>query len=568
MRRVRGSLLSLTLLAIFAMALGLPHHALAAIHLAQSNTTSLTNGLVGYWTFDGAVTDWNTNTTRDVSGNGNTGSLISMSTTSSPVPGKIGQALKFDGTNAVDTKQLVSTYCSAATCTIAVWAYPTGSSPSTGAAYTGQWVIGDDNGYIGITRGIIGGNDNIWFYNWDGNENRVGVPYSTNQWVHLVFVHGGGVLYAYKNGQLVGSVASGDTEFVGGTIRVGLVCGCGASFVGLVDDARIYNRALSATEVKQLYTLGAANVAHSNAIISNGLVGYWTFDGKDTNWSTGKAKDVSGQGNDGSLISMSTSTSPAIGKIGQALNFVRASSHFIRPDNNIQLQPLSFSVWVNAADIPSGTLDECNNYYPAIASDETGGFGWNLTTDYIVPTKFSLARWSDGGATLEGVRSNTTYTPNKWYHVVGVYTPTQTSLYINGAHDNSSAASFTTIWYSDITSAIGKEGCGAAFQYFNGKIDDVRIYNRALSATEIKQLYTLGAVKVAHSNAIISDGLVGYWTFDGPSIDWHTNTVADMSGTGNTGYITASVLGTTTAPVAGKIGQAFSFSWHFPPSNA
>jgi hypothetical protein len=38
--------------------------------------------------------------------------------------------------------------------------------------------------------------------------------------------------------------------------------------------------------------------------------------------------------------------------------------------------------------------------------------------------------------------------------------------------------------------------------------------------------------------AIISNGLVGYWTFDGGSIDWHTNTVADMSGNGNTAYMT------------------------------
>ena len=68
---------------------------------------------------------------------------------------------------------------------------------------------------------------------------------------------------------------------------------------------------------------GAANVAHSNTVsLSNGLVGYWSLDGSQTNWTTGKTSDSSGQGNTGQLISMSTSTSPVAGKIGQALNIV------------------------------------------------------------------------------------------------------------------------------------------------------------------------------------------------------------------------------------------------------
>ena len=68
-----------------------------------------------------------------------------------------------------------------------------------------------------------------------------------------------------------------------------------AVWLGKIHDVRVYNRALSATEIKQLYNLGAANVGHSNAMISNGLVGYWTFDGKDTNWTTGQTRDLLGK---------------------------------------------------------------------------------------------------------------------------------------------------------------------------------------------------------------------------------------------------------------------------------
>ena len=50
-----------------------------------------------------------------------------------------------------------------------------------------------------------------------------------------------------------------------------------------------------------------------------GLVGHWTFDGKDM--PQGLVKDVSGAGNHGSQVSMSTTTAYASGKIGQALRF-------------------------------------------------------------------------------------------------------------------------------------------------------------------------------------------------------------------------------------------------------
>jgi hypothetical protein len=61
----------------------------------------LSDGAIGYWTFDGGSIDWRTNTVADMSGQGNTGSLISMSTTSSPIPGKIGQALHASQNRAV-----------------------------------------------------------------------------------------------------------------------------------------------------------------------------------------------------------------------------------------------------------------------------------------------------------------------------------------------------------------------------------------------------------------------------------------------------------------------------------
>ena len=74
-------------------------------------------------------------------------------------------------------------------------------------------------------------------------------------------------------------------------------------FNGSIDDVRVYNRALSVQEIQQLYAQGAANIDHSNTVaLSSGLVGYWTFDGSQTNWTTGKTNDSSGKGNSGQLL--------------------------------------------------------------------------------------------------------------------------------------------------------------------------------------------------------------------------------------------------------------------------
>src|SRR5262249_34148255 len=75
------------------------------------------------------------------------------------------------------------------------------------------------------------------------------------------------------------------------------------------------------------------------------------------------------------------------------------------------------------------------------------------------------------------------------------------------------------------------------------------------------QLYKLGQANVAHSNTTsLSQGLVGYWPLDGNVTNWSTGKTFDLSGRGNTGFIQFATLATTTAPTAGKIGQALQFT--------
>src|SRR5690606_20679208 len=87
---------------------------------------------------------------------------------------------------------------------------------------------------------------------------------------------------------------------------------------GVIDEPRIYNRALSADEVKNLYDLGTPQTvnASQNSSMTSGLVGEWSFNGADISGTT--AYDRSGSGNNGTLTNGPT---PTFGKVGQALSF-------------------------------------------------------------------------------------------------------------------------------------------------------------------------------------------------------------------------------------------------------
>ena len=89
--------------------------------------------------------------------------------------------------------------------------------------------------------------------------------------------------------------------------------------------------------------------------------------------------------------------------------------------------------------------------------------------------------------------TNTTLKLNTWYHVTGVYNATAQTLdvYVNGVLDNGTLSG--TVPSSQFNSSNNLQiGAFNASGLFRGTIDDVRIYNRALSAQEVKRLYNMG----------------------------------------------------------------------------
>lgn len=296
--------------------------------------------------------------------------------------------------------------------------------------------------------------------------------------------------------------------------------------------------------------------ASPTTLVAKGLVGYWTLDGNDTSWGTGITNDMSGQGNHGQLISMSTTTTPVVGQIGQALKFDGAASVVsigASKFNFLKTSAFSGCAWFRTSLL---TTDQILTDYNKGTSP-----GWMLNVNNTASTFVNFAVVNAAGGAGVFVRGSTVVTDNKWHHTCftydGTVTTAGTKLYVDG-----SAETLTNVLADsdpgvlvDSGTFIGKRGDSTGL--FSGNIDDVRLYNRVLSPSEVTLLYNGGVARLAASPTLISKGLIGYYTFDGNDTHWNTNLTDDLSGNGNTTRMTG--MSTTTTPIAGKIGQGFNF---------
>ena len=147
-------------------------------------------------------------------GNGGYGSAM-VTVTVTPTGADPGLALRFDGVSDYVTFNKTANVLGPgweSSKTVSMWVKPTGTAfcnaPSPASC---DAIFGDRPRWWGISRGTVGGQDRIWVWNYDGQYQMIGIPYTAGEWLHISMVHAGGVMSAYRNGALVGAVASGAT---------------------------------------------------------------------------------------------------------------------------------------------------------------------------------------------------------------------------------------------------------------------------------------------------------------------------------------------------------------------
>ncbi len=494
--------------------------------------------------------------------------LITYQDVMQTAPGPIGQALSFDGVDDY-VNIATSSFTPPSQFTYAAWVLPVPTGTVSGNIF--ELRIFDADLAIYLDAGVP-------TFGWFASSPLSGGSAPPNQWTHIAASWDGSNRRLYVNGVLVnsGSAAGAgslsNTPYywaaIGRADDGGWSGGQDAYFSGKIDDVRAYSRALSAEEVKRLYTLGATTrigtTIATNPELENGLLGHWTFDGEDVDISQPNAeiRDRSVTGAHGNWLNHATTTAP--GPIGQALSFDGVDDIiFIDSDvANSITSTASFCTWVNMREWATADGDQDKLFQ---AGDSVDTALYVLNFDNAVRDNGShrdllFHAYSETPVVYSGIGSEIDL--NEWNHICVVHqnTPKTTLFYVNG-HAVSTTGTTGDISGDEITTELGGHGpSGSGTDHMNGSLDDVRIYSRALSAEEVKRLYTLGATtRIATTittNPELENGLAGHWTFDGSSIS---------------GTTTLSRIGSTHGAAQGfseiiRYTLAGTSTWVSPPS--
>jgi hypothetical protein len=492
----------------------------------------------------------------DLSGSNNTGTVSGALW----VSGKAGNALSFDGVNDVVTVNDSSSLALTTAMTIEAWVNP--RTPSgwrtvvmkerpSGLAYTlyGNTASNQPSVEITTTSGV---------------ELRGASALPLNMWTHLAATYDGARIRLYVNGVQTTTVAATGTLVTSASpLRIGGNLVWGEYFDGIIDEMRIYNRALTATEIQtdmntavgggplpdttppvrsngqptgtlpagtttttlQIttdeaatcrygLTAGTSYAAMTNTFATTGGTAHATpisgLNGGSYTYyvrcidATGNANtsdtaisfsvatsaaglvaaygfnegagttlgDSSGNGRQGTIANATWS---ATGRYGGALLFNGTNAWVTIADaTSLRLTTgMTIEAWVQPT-VAMGT-----SWRSVLMKERSGGLSYSLYANGS--TSRPSADINTGGVD-QTVRGTAAVAANVWTHLAATFNGTTLRLYVNGTLVQSMAVTGSLVTG---TGALRLGGNSAWGEWFKGYIDDVRIYNRPLTAAEI-----------------------------------------------------------------------------------
>lgn len=208
-------------------------------------------------------------------------------------------------------------------------------------------------------------------------------------------------------------------------------------------------------------------------VVTDGLVSYWTLDNSDIKGDV--VKDVWGK-NDGTIIGKAKIVP---GKIKEGIELDGASS-YVDCGNDASLDltdALTIEVWMLTNVVGEGGP----NAGP-LCKAESGVDPWNWQLRFNSPASFMGFQFNAGGSIWISVGEK--LTPDKWYHITGTFDGKEMICYLNGMEKEKKAM-------PNISSGNGKFFIGQDgwMNVLDGIVDEVRVYDRALSADEVKHNY-------------------------------------------------------------------------------
>jgi len=448
-----------------------PDNSAARSIFCNPGSTTANCNPVGYWNFE----EGSGSTAYDLSQTGNNGTITSALS----VPGKVGKALQFDGTNSY------------------VQVTDNATVDITTAIGFSAWI---KTTLLGVSQNIIAKSGPYEFRTHTDNTIRVRIGalsdnfsgstdvITTNTWYHVAGTYDGSRYAVYINGVLQPSSTEATTGTIGtnnNNLFIGAISAAGANkFAGIIDEPMLFNYAISPEQVNWYYNKGnpyihlrlddCASGTTANDSSGNGKVGLIVIGASGAQTAVGDCS-TSGTARYNGLV----------GRYNYSLSLDGTNDYISVSSPNLPVENFSYSAWVYP-DATSGTMNIIS------AADGSGG-------DEM------LIRSNSGGTVTVRVNgasddlvSAQTLTASTWNHLLVTRKGADISLYINGKKDTNTGSDGSALSFSTCALLIGVDAgttCnGTLSNYFDGKVDDVKVFHYALTDIQARSLYNNGAV--------------------------------------------------------------------------
>jgi sialidase-1 len=313
--------------------------------------------------------------------------------------------------------------------------------------------------------------------------------YNDNAWHHVALQRAAGQLKLWVDGAVVATATAPTGSISPGRpfkMYVGQRLDATQRFNGQLDEVRIYNRALSSIEIGDIRT--------NNAITASGAVLRLPFTAN-----TPTTPDASGAGNVGFVRG---GAGLAGGKFGSALAFDGVDDHVHVPfSGSLDLGSGDFTVtaWLKYA---GGT-----NKHTILWGYDYGAASGQIWLR-AHPVENRVMGWVESTTASGWAETPAAYGDSTWHHVALQRTATQLLLWVDGAQVGTKAAPAGSVTAGHTPGIlglyVGQRPDGV--DRLTGALDEVRVFNRALTGAEVNEIYT--------TNASITGGLVLRLPFD------------------------------------------------------
>lgn len=375
-----------------------------------------------------------------------------------------------------------------------------------------------------------------------------------NKWHHLAVTYtddGDDEITVYLDGKSIGSSTNGVGAPATDTNDLLIGGDTSNNFHGYIDEFKIYAYERSPAEVKTDFLKNSSKSGSGTAtgyknqdFLNQNLAGYWTFD--EVDYASSDAADYSGNPNN-----LSDTTIPGIatvsGKISNAADFNGSSEYMFAFDGtDLSItSSLTMSAWINP---------------DTVTGSQTIAGKWDGSNEsYLLSLNGSAVRFSVDSASNYAETASSVVTTGSYQHIVAVYNSSNQTvkIYVNG---NEQSVTVTGTIPSSIADDAGKFSAGAEdssgtpANYYNGKLDDLRLYSRALSLNEVKDLFMWTTSTTTYS---AKEDLVARWKFDEGrlnSCSGGTNDFCDSTSNANDLLFSTTSGGYTSS---GRFGHAF-----------